>query len=81
MIHGRDGIFTPNNTWQWTAAYELPDRPKMREVAAWLGFSYARVRQLAIEGAIPCKKIKRKNYNAYLFDKAALIEWARPEGA
>ena len=58
----------------------LPDRPKIREVAAWLGMSYEKVRQLALEGEIPCKKIKRKNYNAYLFDKAALLEWARPEG-
>lgn len=82
MMDYNNGLFTPSNPQQQAiTADELPDRPKMREVATWLGFSYELVRQMALEGAIPCKRIKRKKYNVYLFDKAALLEWARPEGA
>lgn len=55
----------------------LPDRPKIKEIAAWLRVSLRTVYGWAREGKIPCRKIGR----TYIFDKAALLKWARSEEA
>lgn len=55
----------------------LPDRPTVRQVAAWLGKSANTIYLWAREGLIPCKRVGR----SYIFDKAALLKWARPEEA
>lgn len=82
MMDYNNGIHTPYNPQQQAITTDaLPDRPKLRQVAEWLGVNYSTARRMALEGAIPCKKIQRRKQIAYLFDKAALLEWARPEGA
>jgi excisionase family DNA binding protein len=55
----------------------LPDRPKVAEIAAWLRLSANTIYGWAREGKIPCVKRGR----TYIFDKAALLKWARPEEA
>ena len=55
----------------------LPDRPKIREIAIWLRVSLRTVYGWARAGKIPCRKLGR----TYIFDKAALLKWARPEEA
>jgi len=52
---------------------ELPDSPKVPEITAWLRLSENTIYGWAREGRIPCKKAGR----SYIFNKAALIEWAR----
>jgi len=54
---------------------DLPDRPKVKEVARWLGVHTNTIYKQAREGEIPCKRLGR----LYIFDKAALLKWARPE--
>lgn len=68
--------YDPDAPRQITDA-ELPDRPTVRQVAAWLGKSSNTIYLWAREGEIPVKRVGR----SYLFDKAALLEWARPEEA
>ena len=53
----------------------LPDRPKVAEIAAWLRLSANTIYGWAREGKIPCVKRGR----TYIFDKASLIEWAKPK--
>lgn len=55
----------------------LPDRPKVEEVATWLRKKPNAIYSWARKGLIPCKKVGR----SYIFDKAALLKWARPEEA
>lgn len=54
---------------------DLPDRPTVREVADWLNKSINTIYLWARKGLIPCKRVGR----SYIFDKAALLKWARPE--
>ncbi len=54
---------------------DLPERPKVKEVAAWLRLAPNTIYSLAKKGEIPCRKVGR----GWLFDKAALLKWARPE--
>lgn len=54
---------------------ELPDRPTVRQVAAWIGKSINTIYLWAGNGEIPCRRVGR----SYIFDKAALLKWARPE--
>ena len=75
MIDNLYGIVTP----QLITTDELPERPTMREVAAWLGMTYGTVRRMALDGSLPCKAIKRRANNVYLFDKAALLAWEKSE--
>lgn len=56
---------------------DLPDRPNVREVARWLRKSPNTVYFWARKRMIPCRRVGR----SYLFDKAALLEWARPKEA
>jgi len=56
---------------------KLPDRPTVAEIAQWLRRSRNTIYKLVRDGAIPCKKVGR----IYIFDKRALLEWARPEEA
>lgn len=56
---------------------ELPDRPTVREVADWLNKSINTIYLWARKGLIPCKRVGR----SYIFDKAALLEWVKPEEA
>jgi excisionase family DNA binding protein len=51
---------------------ELPDRPKIGHVAAWLGFHPNTIYIWARKGEIPCRRVG----GSYLFDKSVLIEWA-----
>ena len=52
----------------------LPDRPTVKEVARWLRKSPNCIYMWASCGKIPCVQVGR----SYIFDKAALLEWARP---
>jgi excisionase family DNA binding protein len=52
---------------------ELPDRPKAQEIAAWLRVHVQTVYNWAHAGEIPCVRRGR----TFIFDKAALVEWAR----
>jgi len=56
---------------------ELPDRPTAEEVAAWLRKSASTIYGWCRDGHIPCVRVGR----SYIFDKAALLKWARPEEA
>jgi excisionase family DNA binding protein len=56
---------------------ELPERPTVEEVARWLRKSRNTIYNWVREGLIPCKRIGR----SYIFDKAALLKWARTEEA
>lgn len=56
---------------------ELPDRPNVRQVAAWIGKSENTVYLWLRAGLIPCRRVRR----SYIFDKATLLEWRRPEAA
>ena len=54
---------------------QLPDRPTVREVAAWLRKNPSAIYNWVRKGLIPCRKIGR----IYIFDKAALLKWATPK--
>jgi excisionase family DNA binding protein len=54
---------------------ELPDRPTVAEVARWLRKSISTIYLWCREGLIPCVRVGR----SYIFDKVALIEWAKPK--
>lgn len=56
---------------------DLPDRPNVEEVSDWLRKSKNTIYLWARKGLIPCRKVGR----SYIFDKAALLKWARPEEA
>jgi len=56
---------------------DLPDRPTADEVAAWLRKSASTIYGWCRDGQIPCVRVGR----SYIFDKAALLKWARPEEA
>jgi len=53
---------------------QLPDRPTVQEVARWLRKSPNTIYLWCRQGLIPHKVVGRSK----IFDKAALIEWARP---
>lgn len=55
---------------------ELPDRPRVKQVAEWLGVNKASVYRWIQRGEIPCKRVGKRTY---IFEKAALLEWAKPQ--
>lgn len=57
---------------------ELPDRPRVKDVARWLGRHPNTIYNLIRKGEIPCKVVGKR---IFVFDKAALLEWAKPEEA
>lgn len=83
MLDDRNGILTPDPQRQQRQAgkqitdAELPDRPTIKQVAAWIGKSPNTVYLWARKGEIPRLKVGR----SYIFDKGALLKWARPEEA
>ncbi len=56
---------------------QLPDRPTVQEVARWLRKSPNTIYLWRRQGLIPHKVVGRSK----IFDKAALIEWAKPNEA
>ena len=56
---------------------QLPDRPTVQEVARWLRKSPNTIYLWCRQGLIPHKVVG----SSKIFDKAALIEWARPNEA
>jgi excisionase family DNA binding protein len=52
---------------------ELPDRPTVGEIARWLRKHPNAIYNWARKGLIPGRKVGR----SYIFDKAALLEWAK----
>jgi Helix-turn-helix domain len=56
---------------------QLPDRPTVQEVARWLRKSPNTIYLWCRQGLIPHKVVGRSK----IFDKAALIEWAKPKEA
>jgi hypothetical protein len=56
---------------------QLPDRPTVQEVARWLRKSPNTIYLWCRQGLIPHKVVGRSN----IFDKAALIKWAKPNEA
>lgn len=57
---------------------DLPDRPRVKDVARWLGLNPHTIYRLIHSGGIPCKVVGKRTY---IFEKATLLEWARPEVA
>jgi excisionase family DNA binding protein len=76
MIENLNSIETREEQQQITDE-TLPDRPKVAEVAAWLRLHYNTIYSWARDGKIPCVKRGR----TIIFDKAALLKWARPKEA
>lgn len=54
---------------------DLPERPTVAEVARWLRKCTATVYIWAKAGEIPCTRAGR----SYIFDKEALLRWAKSE--
>ena len=75
MIDQLHGIVTADEQQQQITDETLPDRPTIAQIARWLGKSRNTVYYWASNGLIPCRKIKR----SYIFDKRALLEWAKPQ--
>lgn len=76
MMDVRYGVFTPDNSQrQPLTDAELPDRPTVPEIARWLRRHPNVIYRWARKGVIPSRKVGRM----YLFDKQALLEWAKPE--
>lgn len=61
---------------QRDADAELPDRPRVKDVAKWLGVHQMSVYRWIHNGDIPCKRVGKRTY---IFEKAALLEWAKPQ--
>lgn len=57
---------------------DLPDRPRVKHVAAWLGVHANTIYGLIRKGEIPCKIVGKRTYT---FEKDALLRWHRPDGA
>jgi excisionase family DNA binding protein len=74
MIDHLHGIHTPDPPG---ADALLPDRPRVKDVARWLGVHVNSVYGWIRKGEIPCKRVGKRTY---IFEKAALLEWAKPEG-
>lgn len=75
MIDHLGGVVTRQADRRITDA-ELPDRPRVKHVAAWLGVHINTIYGLIHKGEIPCKCVGKRTY---IFEKAALLEWAKPE--
>lgn len=81
MMDTRGGILMPDRLQRVTPGpltdADLPDRPTVQEIARWLRRNPKVIYRWAKTGLIPSRKVGRM----YLFDKKALLEWAKPEGA
>lgn len=55
---------------------QLPDRPRVKDVAKWLGVHQMSVYRWIQKGDIPCKRVGKRTY---IFEKAVLLEWAKPQ--
>lgn len=79
MMDARGGILTPDNLQRVVVMpltdADLPDRPTVPEIARWLRRNPKVVYRWAKAGLIPSRKVGRM----YLFDKKALLEWAKPQ--
>lgn len=77
MIDNLRGIVTTDvQPAKQSTDAELPDRPRVKDVARWLGLHQNTIYLWIHRGQIPCKVMGKRTY---IFDKALLLEWAKPE--